>query len=402
MKILMLSPWLPHPPTWGFVKRVYHTLEVLTRRHQVTLCCYDHGSAPEDLEALRRMCAYVEALPAPAPPGGKRLAQALSVLSTRSFQRRLLHTAAMQSAIDRLSARDAFDIVHVQSSQLAGFRFDARATVVLDEHNIEYELYHRMARGEGSLPRRAFNWLEYLKFRREEIASWRASDGCVMTSAREAVIVNGIAPSVATAVVPNAVDTEYFAPSAATVDRDAIVFTGLMKYRPNVDGVQFFVRDVLPLVRRARPNARFYIVGAEAPPEVTALASPHVIVTGSVDDVRPYVATAAVVVVPLRMGSGTRLKVLEGLAMARPMVTTSLGCEGIELVDGEHAVIADAPDRFAAAVVGLMDDAEGAARLAAQARALVLARYRWETAVETLDAFYTSLRARRAAAGPTL
>lgn len=393
MKILLISPWLPYPPNWGFAKRVYHVLEVLARRHQVTLVSYSDGRPGEaaDIAVLEGICAAVHTVPAPRFAMGKRVAQLASVLSPISFQRRIVHTPQMQQKLDDLTSGEPFDIIHVETSQLACFRLDPRSVVVLDEHNIEYELYHRMYQSETSPARRFFSWLEYYKFKREEIASWRQVAGCVMTSQREALLVNEIVPTVPTAVVPNAVDTDFFAPSTTPVDPDAIVLTGLMKYRPNVDGALFFVKDILPRILQKRPRATFYIVGGEAPPEITRLASANIVVTGSVADVRPYVHKAAVFAVPLRMGSGTRLKVLEGLSMGKPMVSTALGCEGIELTPGEHLLVADAPEAFADAVLALMTDAALARRLAEQGRALMLRQYRWETAVDALEAFYAQL-----------
>jgi polysaccharide biosynthesis protein PslH len=390
MKILLLCPWFPYPPNWGFAKRVFHILEVLARRHELTLLTYTDGDDAEQVRVLEGL-ASVHTVPRPALPLGKRLAQLASVASPTSFQQRLMYAPAMQEALDRLSAATRFDVIHVSTSQMACFRFDRRPPLVLDEHNVEYELYYRVFQAEGSLPRRAFNWLEYRKFRREEIAAWRSVSGCAMTSAREAALVRSIVPDTPTTVVPNAVDTEFFAPSDTETDPDMIVLTGLMKYRPNVDGAIFFVRDILPRILRARPKAVFYIVGAGAPPEVVRLASPNVVVTGGVDDVRPYVHRAAVFAVPLRMGSGTRLKVLEGLSMGKPMVSTSIGCEGIDVTHREHLLIADDADAFADAALELMRNHELSRTLAGNGRALMLARYRWESIVEELEAFYERL-----------
>lgn len=391
MTILMLSPWFPYPVNWGFAKRVYHLLEELARRHDITLLTYTDGDDEEPRRELGRFCT-VRTVPRPALPAGKRLAQLASVASPASFQHRLMHSAAMQQALDDLSRGTAFDVIHVSTSQMACFRFDPRSPVVLDEHNIEYELYYRVFQAEGSLPRRLFNWLEYKKFRREEIAAWRAADGCAMTSAREVATVTALLPDTPVVTVPNAVDTEYFAPAAATVDPERIVLTGLMKYRPNVDGAQFFVRDVLPRILRARPAATFYVVGGEPAPEVTRLAAPNVVVTGGVDDVRPYVHESAVFVVPLRMGSGTRLKVLEGLSMGKPMVSTSIGCEGIDVADREHLLIADGADAFADAVLELMGNPALARALADRGRTLMLERYRWQAVAATLEALYEQVR----------
>lgn len=399
MKILMLTPWLPHPPNWGFAKRVFHTIEVLARRHEVTLLSYSEGHDAASIKVLQGLCHAVHTVVPTPPPFGKRVAQLASLASRTSFQRRMTVSAPMQQALDRLLKETAYDVVHLQSSQMAGFRFAPGSVVVLDEHNIEYELYYRMYQGEGSLFRRYFSWLEYHRFKREEIASWQSVAGCATTSEREARIINGIAPDLPTVVVPNAVDTEYFSPSSAPVDPHAIVFTGLMKYRPNVDGAAFFVKDILPRIVAVEPRATFYIVGADPPPQVLQLASPNVIVTGSVPDVRPFVERAAVFVVPLRMGSGTRLKVLEGLAMGKPMVSTALGCEGIELTHGEHLLIADDAQPFADAVLEVMQSPARAQHLSKEGRALVLRQYRWDTAVEALETLYARVTASRRADG---
>jgi sugar transferase (PEP-CTERM/EpsH1 system associated) len=393
MRILIVSPFMPYPPNWGFGKRVYHLMEVLSRTHSVSLLTYANDGDAAHIEALESFCVAVHTVPGRVLRFGKRLAQLRSVASPRSFQRRSTYSEAMQRKLDELSRGDPFDIIQVESSQMACFEFDPRSVVVLDEHNVEYELYYRMYQSERSTLRRLFSWFEYQKFKREEVASWRLASGCLMSSARELAIVNTASPRTPATVVPNAVDTEYFKPAGEPVDPDAIVFTGLMKYRPNVDAAMFFVDEILPRILMSRPTAMFYIVGGDAPPAVTRLASRNVVVTGSVDDVRPYVEKAAVVVVPLRMGSGTRLKVLEGLSMGKPMVSTSLGCEGIDVVHREHLLIADEPRAFAGAIVELMSRPDTAAALGAHGRNLMLRRYRWEAAAHELDGFYGRLAA---------
>jgi sugar transferase (PEP-CTERM/EpsH1 system associated) len=392
MRILVVSPFLPYPPNWGFGKRVYHLMEVLSRTHSVSLLTYADDSDAEHIAPLKAFCGAVHTVPSRPPKFGKRLAQLRSVASPRSFQRRSTYSDAMQRKLDELARSEPFDIIQVESSQMACFEFDPRSVVVLDEHNVEYELYYRMYQSERSAIRRLFSWFEYHKFKREEVASWRTAAGCLMSSAREMEILRRVSPTTPVTVVPNAVDTEYLKPADEPVDPDAIVFTGLMKYRPNVDAAIFFVDEILPRILVRRPTATFYIVGGDAPPAVTRLASRNVVVTGTVDDVRPYVQKAAVVVVPLRMGSGTRLKVLEGLSMGKPMVSTSLGCEGIDLVHREHLLIADEPRSFASAVLELMSKPDTAATLGAHGRSLMLQRYRWEAAAHELDGFYGRLR----------
>jgi glycosyltransferase involved in cell wall biosynthesis len=329
----------------------------------------------------------------------KRRGQMASLLSPVSFQRRNLTSPAMQRKLDELCAAYDYDVIQVESSQLAGYRFDPRAAFVLDEHNIEYELLYRMYSSDRSPLRRAYNWLEYRKFRREEIRSWQEATGCVMTSAREQEMVRQIIGRKPITVVPNAVDVHNFVPSDTPVDPNAIVMTGLMRYRPNSDAALFFIREVMPRILATRPELVFYVVGAGPPDELKRLAGPNVVVTDTVPDARPYVHKAAAFVVPLRMGSGTRLKVLEGLSMAKPMVSTTLGCEGIDVKNGEHLLVADEPAQLADAVLELLGNPELGARLGQCGRELVLRQYSWETVVEELERFYGELLGAREAAG---
>jgi glycosyltransferase involved in cell wall biosynthesis len=240
--------------------------------------------------------------------------------------------------------------------------------------------------------------VEYRKFRREEQRCWKRADGCILTSDREEAILRQYAPQAPTLVVPNGVDVDYFRPSQATPDPDSIVFVGVMHYRPNVDAMLYFIREVMPHLLRQRPQLTLTVIGAKPPEELRRLAGPNVVVTDRVPDTRPYVERAGAFVVPLRMGSGTRLKVLEGLAMGRPVISTSLGCEGIDAVDGQHLLVADQPAEFAHSVLRVLDDPALAARLGRQGRALVEERYSWASVLGQLEAFMYARR-RAAAVG---
>ncbi|MEO6236669.1 MAG: glycosyltransferase family 4 protein [Vicinamibacterales bacterium] len=401
LRILILSPGLPHPPIWGFGIRVNQFLRLLARRHDVSLLTYEEPGEAEKVTAVAALGVTVHTVQRrKTSERAKRAAQMTSLLSRVSYQRRSLYTAALQAQLTDLVARERFDVIQVESSQLAGFDFGSQRVLVLDEHNIEYELLYRMYQTEGSRARRLYNRLEYTKFRREEIESWRRVSGCVMTSAREERIVSELAPDTPTIVGANAVDVEYFRPAPPAPAASAIVMTGLMHYRPNIDGAVYFVQDIFPRILASRPDLVFYVVGAGATDEVKRLVGPNVVVTDTVPDVRPYVHNAAAFVVPLRMGGGTRLKVLEGLSMQKAVVSTSVGCEGIDVVDGQHLLVADDPKQFADAVLKVVSDAELATRLGQHGRLLVEERYRWESVVDRLEAFYHRLIAARTAKTP--
>ncbi len=398
LRILVLTPSLPYPPIWGFGTRVYQFLRLLAARHAVSLLTYEEPGERDKVKALADLGVSVHTVPRNAETERrKRLAQLWSVFSPMSYQRRNLHSRSMQAALDALSSAERFDIIQVESSQLASFTFDSRAALVLDEHNVEYELLYRMYQTERSAKRRLYNWIEFRKFKLEEIGTWNRVSGCLNTSAREDAIIRSLAPGLPTHVAPNAVDVDYFHTTSGSIDPDALVMTGLMHYRPNIDGALYFVREIFPHILAARPTMVFYIVGAGATDELKRLAGPNVVVTDTVPDVRPYIQRCAVFVVPLRMGGGTRLKVLEGLSMNKAVVSTSLGCEGIDVVHAEHLLIADEPHAFAGAVLQLLDDRDATAELGRRGRALVERKYKWETVVAGIETFYDRLLAPRAA-----
>ena len=396
MRILFVTPELPFPPTWGYSIRISKFLSLLARRHSVLLLTYAADGDDEKIRALEAMGLEVH----PVRGGdnrstGKRVAQFASLFSGRSYQGRYLYSDAMQRTLNELCAGQPFDIIQVETSQMVTFAFDSRSPLVIDEHDIVFELLGRIAETERSLFRRVYNLSERRKYQREEIERWRRASACVVTSAREVPVVHGAGITAPVLAAPNGVDIEYFATSEIVPDADTLVMTGLMRTRPNIDAAVYFVKDIFPKILAARPSARIYIVGGDPPDEVTRLANANVVITGGVPDVRPFVHKASVVVVPLRMGGGTRLKVLEGLSMKKAMVSTSIGCEGIDVKNEEHLLIADQAENFARAVLRLMSDPAGGATLANRGFALVERQYRWEMVIEHLELLYAQLIAAR-------
>ena len=380
LRILQVSAQFPFPPRSGFETRVYQLARALASRHDVTLLSYVDSGRRDDVERLRDHLSVAVVEREPVSRSAKRMSQLVSAASRRPFAFRSVYSPEMQQAIDELCSTRTFDVILVESSVLGAFSFPRGPRLVLDEHNIEYEVFARMHKSERSLPRRLFNRLEYTRFRRLERAWWRQVDGCAVTSEREAAIVRSHAPKTPLAVVPNGVDLDYFSPREAKPDPQSVVFNGVLDYRPNLDAAHFLADEIWPLVLERVPDARLSIVGRGEPADLRRLDRPGIVPTGEVPDLRPYLASAALVVVPIRMGGGTRLKVVEGLAMAKAMVTTSIGCEGVDVRDGEHLLVANAPDAFAAAVVGLLQDRTLAHALGAAGRARMEERYSWELA----------------------
>jgi glycosyltransferase involved in cell wall biosynthesis len=241
----------------------------------------------------------------------------------------------------------------------------------------------------------AYSFIQWHRLRRYERRACETADRVVVVSDRDAEAVRQLVPGLVPAVVPNGVDVEYctgpfslLPDDSGPGDRD-LVFVGKMDFRPNVDAVLWFVRSVLPVIRQQIPEVRFWIVGKDPHPRLAPLTSdPSVVLTGWVRDVRPYIAGAAVYVIPLRIGGGTRLKVLEAMAVGKAIVSTGLGCEGFDLEHDRHLVVADTPEQFAAATLALLEDPERRKRLGKTARHFAAANYDWRAIVPELERVY--------------
>lgn len=369
--------------------RIYQLLRQIAARHDVTLLSYARPEDRDGVVALSREMAVHVVERTPASQGAKRVAQLRSAVSTRPFAATSVYSPEMQRAIDDLCRTESFDIAQLEASVLCGFTIPAGIKVVLDEHNIEYEVFQRMYEGETSLARRSFSRLEYVRFRRFEQRCWKDVDGCALTSEREAPVLREHAPATATAVVPNAVDLRYFTPGPGPVEPRTVVFNGALYYRPNLEAAHYLVDEIWPLIVDRCPHARLTIVGGVELADLRRLRRPGVVLTGEVPDIRPYVHRAAVVAVPIRMGGGTRLKVVEALATGKAIVSTSVGCEGIAVQDGEHLLLGDDPQTFAARVLALFEDPGLRQRLGEAGRDLAERRYSWDLAGERLEALYT-------------
>jgi glycosyltransferase involved in cell wall biosynthesis len=223
-----------------------------------------------------------------------------------------------------------------------------------------------------------------------------AFDQNIMMSSLDAEALAARCPGARTAVVPNGVDTCYFAPDD-TPEETALVYAGGMNMFANRDAVLWFLRETWPLIRAQVPAARFFAVGQDPPPELLAVAAldPQVVVTGKVPDVRPYIRRAAVYVVPLRVGGGTRLKVLDGLSLGKAMVSTSIGCEGIAVEPARHLLVADTPAAMADAAVSLLRSQEQRQQLGTAARQLIESRYAWPIIGRQLLSAYDEATARK-------
>jgi sugar transferase (PEP-CTERM/EpsH1 system associated) len=432
VKVLFLTPQLPWPLDQGARIRNYHLLRAMAAEHTVDLLSLDAGGEdneetpsrqPSPIErsgeapcadgGLRQLCRRVQVFPAPRRGRAARLRTLV-----RSALPDLAHRAwlpALAARVRTLTAGERYDVVQISSLEMMPYRRavatrdGAGPAVVFDNLNVEYQLQRRACLTDLREPRRlhaaAYSAVQWRRLRHYEARLCREAAAVVAVSDTDAALLRRLAPEGRFLVLPNGVDTAAFA-FRPPVDGDAagpdtaptLLFTGTMDFRPNVDAVLWLAEAILPRLRRARPDLRCLVVGKSPDPRLLAAArrQPGLVVTGAVPDVRPYLARAAVYVVPMRMGSGVRLKVLEAMAAGVPVVSTPMGLEGIAATPGEHAAVAETPEAFAGAVLRLLDDPAQRARQARQARALVEAGYDWDRLAPALPALYTELRATRA------
>jgi glycosyltransferase involved in cell wall biosynthesis len=374
-------------------------MAALARRHRITALSlispeYDRTAS---LNAMREYCSDVVLVPS-ARWGTpvKRLIQLRSLLSTHSYVRLLHELRPLRKALHETLTARAYDVVTVELPFLALHQLSMAPPgkppprLILDEHNIEFDLARQQAGSNLSFARRIFNGINWRKQRREELHAWRRFDGVSFCSAADESRARALVPSLRSAVVPNAVDVDYFRPRPGdpAPDGQTVIFFGAINYFPNVDGLLWLLREVWPLVEKSHPRARLKIVGQQPTDEILAFRGPRVEVTGMVADLRPHLAAAALSIAPLRIGGGTRFKILEGMAMSKPIVSTAIGAEGIEGEPGRHFLIAQDPASFAAAIGRLLDDPGLGAELGKEGRALVERRYSWDAAVSSLEELY--------------
>jgi polysaccharide biosynthesis protein PslH len=258
--------------------------------------------------------------------------------------------------------------------------------VVLFEHNVEYMIWKRLSAIEPSPLRRALFEVEWRKLRAREAAACAAADLTIAVSEPDRKLLAEIAPHSNTAAIPTGVDTSYFSPVAGRELPSRLVFTGSMDWHPNEDAVLYFADAILPLIQRHVPDISLAVVGRRPTERLREAGKKHgIIVTGTVDDVRPYIAEASVYVVPLRAGGGTRLKIFEALAMGKAVVSTTVGAEGLALTPGREYVAADDPRSFADAVVSLLRDTRRRRAIGQAGRKLVEERYSWAQVAEEFE-----------------
>jgi polysaccharide biosynthesis protein PslH len=401
MRILIIADYLPYPLIGGDRIRIYNLLRRVASRHEVSLAAFlEKPGDAEGVTHLQQFCARVETASFQQRSRLAKLPGMLRyALAGKPPELKLLHSEELMSKIRQLASTTDFDIVQIESRM--GLYLDAffkmrSCKSLMMFQNFTYQQDSRAFRIEQRWDRKIRLLLNSVAMLRWEPRYAERFDACTTVSEIDRAFLLKANPRLRVEVIPNGVDIKKYQPLPPENTAPALLFIGNMAYQPCVDAVLYFCREIFPLIRRTIGAAELWIVGRDPRPEVLRLNGEGVHVTGRVDDVIPYYRQSAVCVVPLRAGGGTRLKILEAMALGRPVVSTTIGCEGLDVADGEHLLVADSPELFAEKTIRLLTDQRLYQRISINGRQLVETSYDWDKIAGRLMEIYAELLPQRA------
>lgn len=395
-KILFVTTRIPYPPWEGHQIRTYNLLKRVCEQHDVHLVSFVRKDEdPAHADHLRTLCQSVDLIPIPADQNRAKLVITIlaGFVTKTPFVVRKYYSSAMDEKLRIVIDHTSPDLIHFDMLPLAQYLPLCRdIPTVLNDHNVESLLVERRAESASSLPEKIFFSNQAHKLERfESFAATNASQ-VLACSRDDADTLSQMADGKVIHVIANGVDTEAFVPSdKVQPGPNKIIFVGGMGWFPNKDGMNFFIREALPLICAKNPEAKLIVVGKSEGLVIPEAMQDKVMVTGFVDDFRPLVHEAGVYILPLRVGSGTRLKLLEAMAMGKAIVSTTIGCEGVELEHEKNILIADTPEQIATAVLRLIQDEALRQRLGQAAHNLAKRSYDWRSLGDKLLGVYKSI-----------
>jgi sugar transferase (PEP-CTERM/EpsH1 system associated) len=400
MNLLFLAHRIPYPPDKGDKIRSWNELRYLAARHRVHLGCL--ADQAEDMRHVPRLAAITASLEvAPLDARAARLRSLAGLAASTPFSVRWFASAQLRRWVEATLAREAIDAVFLFSSPMAAYARHTQIPFVMDFCDVDSDKWRQYAR-RAPWPLRPLYALEARRLRAYEESVLRRAAAATLVAQREKDLWADLDAELLAKVhvVPNGVDLEYFAPDqpapGTAPEPNTIVFTGAMDYYANVDAVRYFAADVLPRIQAELPDVRFVVVGSRPAPEVRALARrPGIVVTGFVEDTRVYYRRAALCVVPLRIARGIQNKVLEAMAMGRPVLATTAAAAGLGASAGDEIRVADTAAALAREAVALLRDPARAARLGRAARRFVARHYVWERSLGELEKLIEASATRR-------
>ena len=385
LRILWLKTELLHPVDKGGKIRTYHMLKGLKRDHEITYLTLDDGTA--DKEARERAAEYChELICVPHQQRQKFTAGfyaelALNLISNLPYAIAKYHSAEMRRRIQQLTRDNPYDVVVCDFlAPAVNVSRQLPCPTLLFQHNVEAMIWKRHSEVQSNTLKHAYLLGQWRKMQAFEGVMCRRFDRVIAVSREDSELMQREYRVTAIDDVPTGVDTEFFRPRRAERREPRnLVFTGSMDWLPNEDAISYFTTEIMPLIKNTLPDVTLTVVGRNPYPALVELSrrDPSIIVTGRVEDVRPYMERAAAYVVPLRIGGGTRLKIFEAMAMEKPIVSTTVGAEGLPVQHEAELLLADTPEAFAAAVARVLTDEEFAFHLGRRAAKLVREQFGW-------------------------
>jgi glycosyltransferase involved in cell wall biosynthesis len=388
MRILFISGWYPYPPDNGARIRVFNLIKHLAAQNEITLFSFSSSPEPVSQERLYAMSPYCRSIAAVPykefEPG--RLRALLALLSTRPRSIVDTYSPEMAALVKQAIPDTAFDVVVASTLRAAPYVLSIEGIPRVFEE-IEVAVLHEKFAYAPNLAARIRYGLMWWKQSRYIGRLLFQFDGCTVVSEQERDLVLGIVPNYhPLTVVPNGVDLQANTGDFGAPKPDTLIYSGALTYSANFDAMEFFMRDIFPQVKAQRSNAHLRITGGYDGTLVERLPlGDGAELTGYLDDIRPAVAQSWACVVPLRVGGGTRLKILEAMALGTPVISTSKGAEGLEVAHEKNVLIADNPNDFAQAVLRVLKDKTLRVKLSANGRRLVEERYSWEMCTSQLE-----------------
>ena len=393
MRILWLKTELLHPVDKGGKIRTFNMLRELKRDHHVTYLTLDDGTASKNaLDEALQYCHEVICIPHRQEEkftAGFYGGLARNIFSPLPYAIQKYKSKQMQAAIEQHLRSDAVDVIICDFlTPAVNLPDDLPCPSVLFQHNVEAMIWKRHYEVQANRVKKAYLYGQWRKMLRFESITCRRFDSVVAVSADDREQMQQAYSLKNVFDVPTGVDTDFFRPSGTEqIDPHNLVFTGSMDWLPNEDAIRYFTEQILPVVRRSLPDVTLTVVGRNPVPGLIELSKrePSITVTGRVDDVRPYLERAAAFVVPLRIGGGTRLKIYEAMAMEKPVVSTTIGAEGLPLTNGTELLLADTVESFAGAIVKVLGDEVLRRRLGQQAATSVREQFGWPKVAERFE-----------------
>jgi len=400
--ILFISPTVPYPATDGGRIRVLNLLKQICKKNRITFVAIEILDTDKNgIEHLRNLgmdAHLIERMPDMPELTAKTISVSAIFRAVAHAQPVMVakyYIPAMEATIKKLLHAHNFDVIHFEmlhTGQYIKKLEDLKAPALLSLQNVDSSVWRRLVGRENNPIKKLLFFVQSHSFARYEKRMCPLFSACACVSEEDKKLLKDLCPLLPIEVIPNGVDIEGYQPDHNLEEEAAIVYTGSMDWQPNEDAVLYFHEQIFPLILKELPDAKFYVVGQYPTERIRSLAkNPNVIVTGMVGDTRPYFAKASVYVVPLRIGGGTRLKILEALGMEKAVVSTTIGYEGLHIIPDEDILVADDEKKFAELVIKLAKDKGLRRKLGKKGRKTVGAKYNWTTIGEKLNDLYENL-----------